>query len=119
MDNNANNTPSAPQIETGTKTTVTQTTEAKVTVRPGGVPVNITASNTVNATDQTVTNKVEASVGVSEGTVQGKVYVSNGTTTQSNGTTENKTNVGVKVETPVYNDGQRKISIGGQVELTH
>jgi hypothetical protein len=119
MDNNQSNTPSPPQVETGTKTTVSQTTEAKVTVTPAGVPVNLSASNTVNATDQTVTNKVEASVGVSEGPVQGKVYVNSSTTTQSDGASENTTNVGLKVETPVYNDGQRTISIGAQVELKH
>lgn len=88
-------------------------------VNPAGIPINIAASNTMSATDQTVTNKVEASVGVSEGAVQGKVYVNNSSTTQLNGATENKTSVGGKVEAPVYNDGQRKVSIGAQVELTH
>ena len=122
MDANSNNefVPPSNMVETGVKTSTSQTTEVKATVvTPTGVPVNVSASNTLNATDQTSTNKVEVSVGVNQGSVQGKVYVSNSTTTQTNGTTDNKTSMGAKVETPVYNDGKRKVSVGIQAEITH
>jgi len=119
MDYNQNNKPAAPEVKAGIKTTVEQTTESKITVRPGGIPVNIAISNTVNGADETVTNKVEASVGLNEGPAQGKVYVSNSTTTPINGTiVTNSIKIGAKIETPIYNDGKQKISVGAQVELT-
>ena len=47
---------------------------------------------------QTVPNKVEVSV--NEGTVQGNVCANNSTTTQSDGASENSTNVGIKLKHP-------------------
>lgn len=122
MDNNGTNKPDfSGSVQTGVKTTLSQTSQVKVTVpTPSGAPVNVSASNTLNTTEQSKTNKVEVSVGINQGQVQGKTYVSNSTTVNSNGTVQNQTSVGVKAEVPVYKVDQNKtISIGIQAEIKH
>jgi RHS repeat-associated protein len=122
MDNNGTNKPDfSGSVQTGVKTTLSQTSQVKVTVpTPSGAPVNVSASNTLNTTDQSKANKVEVSVGINQGQVQGKAYVSNSTTVNSNGTVQNQTSVGVKAEVPVYKVDQNKtISIGIQAEIKH
>ena len=119
MDKNPNNEFIAPSnmFEIGSKVSTSQTTETKLTVvTPTGVPVNLSTSNTLNATDQSVTNKAEVSVGVSNGNLQGKVYVDASSTT-TGVETANSTSAGVRAEVPVYNDGNKKVSIGMRVEI--
>jgi hypothetical protein len=120
LDYHGNNEYVAPKIFTaGVKTEVSQVNKVKTTVAVEGVPVNLSATNTVNATNQTVTNTTEVSVGVDQGATQAKVYVNNSTTTQMNGSSENQSSAGVKVSVPVYDDGKRTVSVGAQVELTN
>ncbi len=95
------------------------TTALKNTTLVDGVPINTTLSTTINATDESITKSAELSVGVDKGNLQGKAFVNVSSTTNSDGSTTNKTSAGMKVQVPVYKDTKNTISIGGQVKLEH
>lgn len=121
LDANPNNEVVLPEkvIDVGIKTTQTMTTALKNTTLVDGVPINTTLSTTINATDESITKSAELSVGVDKGNLQGKAFVNVSSTTNSDGSTTNKTSAGMKVQVPVYKDTKNTISIGGQVKLEH
>jgi hypothetical protein len=116
----ANNTVTLPEVfKFDFKTTQTATTTIKNTTTIEGVPINTSLSTTLNATDQSVTNTAEVSVGIDNGNLQAKGFVNVSNTQHSDGSETNKAAAGAKLEVPVYKDSKNTISFGTQFKVEH
>lgn len=121
MNYSGNNNFTAPDnmIEFGVYTTQSSTESVTKTTRVGNVPVNTTLSSTQNATDKSVTNTTEVSIGMDNGNIQAKAFMNVSSTSSSDGSTSNKVSMGAKAEVPVFKDKGSTITVGSEIKLEY